>query len=130
MKRCTKIDPLHPYAYNNLAFLYNMHQFYQETINVCGAAKLNNAQNHNCYRHWAFALYKKGEMGKAIKKIKKAINKNRKDAENWIVWGLILRTVGNYESSKHKFKRALKIDKNNETAKKELEFVDRFIDLD
>ncbi len=56
--------------------------------------------------------------------------KNPKDCENWIVWGLILRTVGNYPSSKHKFKRALKIDRDNETAKRELEFVDKFIELD
>ena len=29
--------------------------------------------NHGCHRHWAFALFKKGEMAKAIKKIKKSI---------------------------------------------------------
>jgi hypothetical protein len=50
-----------------------MHQFFQETINVCGCAKVNNPSNHNCHRHWAFALFKKGEMAKAIKKIKKGI---------------------------------------------------------
>ena len=26
--------------------------------------------NHYCHRHWAFALYKKGDMGKACKMIK------------------------------------------------------------
>ena len=29
--------------------------------------------NHTCHRHWAFALYKKGDMAKACKLIKKAI---------------------------------------------------------
>jgi len=29
--------------------------------------------NHTCHRHWAFALYKKGDMSKACKLIKKAI---------------------------------------------------------
>ena len=53
-------------------------------------------ENHTCHRHWAFALFKKGEMSKAIKKIKKGILLNPSDADNWIVWGLILRTVGNY----------------------------------
>ena len=117
LKKCTKLDPQHPFAYNNLAFLYNMHQFYSETIQVCGCAKMNNPQNHNCHRHWAFALFKKGEMGKAIKKVKKGIQKNPKEPDNWIIWGLILRTVGNYKSAQHKFKKALKIDKDNETAK-------------
>ena len=28
LKICTMIDPLHKYAYNNLAFIYNMHQYY------------------------------------------------------------------------------------------------------
>lgn len=52
-------------------------------------------------------------MAKAVKKIKKAINKDERDPDNWIIWGLILRTVGNYASAKHKFKKALKIDKDN-----------------
>jgi tetratricopeptide (TPR) repeat protein len=104
LKICTHLDPKHPFAYNNLAFIYNMHQYYPETINVCNKAKLDNPEGtHNCYRHWAFALFKKGEMAKAIKKIKKAIMDEPADADNWIVWGLILRTVGNYVSAKHKF---------------------------
>ena len=28
LKLCTQLDPLHRYAYNNLAFIYNMHQYY------------------------------------------------------------------------------------------------------
>lgn len=73
-----------------------MHQLYSETINTCECAKHNNKKNHNCHRHWAFALFKKNEMAKAIKKIKNGIKKNSKDSDNWVVWGLILRTVGNY----------------------------------
>lgn len=34
------MDPTNCFAYNNLAFIYNMHQYYQETINVCNTAKL------------------------------------------------------------------------------------------
>lgn len=63
-------------------------------------------------------------MAKAVKKIKKGISKRPKDPENWIIWGLILRTVGNYTSAKHKFKRALKYDKENVTALEELAIVD------
>ena len=69
-------------------------------------------------------------MSKAIKKIKKGIQKNPKDPDNWVVWGLIMRTVGNYQSAKHKFEKARKLDPNNETAHVELLIVERIIELD
>ena len=69
-------------------------------------------------------------MAKAIKKIKKGIEKNPKDADNWVVWGLIMRTVGNYQSAKHKFEKALRLDPHNETAVFELGIVNRIIELD
>ena len=116
--------------YNNLAFLFNLHQFYPETINICGQAKLHIPDQHNCYRHWAFALFKRGEMAKAVKKIKKGIQKHPKDPDNWIIWGVILRYHGNYRSSKHKFLKALKYDKDNETAKQELQAIERIMVLD
>ena len=34
-KRCILIDNTHPFAYNNLAFLFNMHMIYKETLNIC-----------------------------------------------------------------------------------------------
>ena len=40
--------------------------------------------------------------GQRTVKIKKGIYKQPKDADNWVVWGLIMRTVGNYTSAKHK----------------------------
>jgi Tfp pilus assembly protein PilF len=52
-------------------------------------------------------------MTEAIKKIKRAIEYDPKDEENWVLWGLIMRTVGNYKSSLHKYKKALKINPNN-----------------
>ena len=107
-----------------------MHQLYAETISTCGAAKFNNPKNHNCHRHWAFALFKKGEMAKAIKKIKKSIQLSKRDSDNWVVWGLIMRTVGNYQSAKHKFQKAIKYDPHNETAIFELEIVNKIIELD
>ena len=32
LKKCIQIDNRHPYAYNNLAFIYNMHSLFRETI--------------------------------------------------------------------------------------------------
>lgn len=103
-----------------------MHAYYPETINVCNKAKLDNPNGaFNCYRHWAFALYKKGELAKAVKKIKKAISTDPSDADNWVVWGLILRTVGIIDSARHKFETALKIDPENETAIFELDVLSK-----
>ncbi len=73
----------------------------------------DDESNHNCHKHWAFALYKKGEMAKAIKKIKKGVIVDPKDSDNWVTWGLIMRTVGSYKSACHKFEEALRIDPEN-----------------
>ena len=35
LKLCIQIDPFNFYANNNLAFIYNMHEYYQETFNLC-----------------------------------------------------------------------------------------------
>ena len=102
-KTCIQIDPCHPFAYNNLAFLYNMHQFYSETVNICKAAKEANRHGHNTHRHWAFAEFKRGDCIAAIKKIRKGAMKQPESADNWVVWGHILRTAGKYTSAKHKF---------------------------
>ena len=86
--------------------------------------------NHTCHRHWAFALFKKGEMSKATKKIKKAINLDPQDADNWITWGLILRVFGNYKSAMHKFKQALALEPRNQTALDEIDLLERIMILD
>lgn len=35
LKKCILFDNKHPYAYNNLAFLFNIHMIYKETLNIC-----------------------------------------------------------------------------------------------
>ena len=52
-------------------------------------------------------------MAKAVEKIKMAVMYEPNDADNWVVWGLIMRTVGNFPSAKHKLTRALKLDPNH-----------------
>jgi Tfp pilus assembly protein PilF len=52
-------------------------------------------------------------MAKSVKKIKKGIQKNPKDPDNWIIWGVILKYHGSYKSARHKFLKALKLDPNN-----------------
>lgn len=55
---------------------------------------------------------------------------NPHDADNWIVWGLILRTAGNYSSALHKFEQSLKLDPGNETAKFEMDILKKIMELD
>ena len=99
-KVCTQIQPQHPYAYSNLAFIYNMHGYYREAAIVCTTAKVRfpRTVNHNCYRHWAYALFKQGKasMGKAFKKISKAVKEDPADVDGWILWAMMLRTTGSY----------------------------------
>eukprot|EP00349_Pseudokeronopsis_sp_Brazil_P004831 CAMPEP_0202973874 /NCGR_PEP_ID=MMETSP1396-20130829/54878_1 /ASSEMBLY_ACC=CAM_ASM_000872 /TAXON_ID= /ORGANISM="Pseudokeronopsis sp., Strain Brazil" /LENGTH=93 /DNA_ID=CAMNT_0049706711 /DNA_START=440 /DNA_END=721 /DNA_ORIENTATION=+ len=93
-----------------------MHQFYQEAISVCNAAKLKNPKSHNCYKHWAFALFKKGELHKAVKKLQKGMKREPHDADYWVIWGVISKTTGDYEGAKHKFLQALHLDPLNDLA--------------
>lgn len=65
---------------------------------------------HNTHRHWAFAIFKDGNPVQALKKIRKGVTKHKNCVENWIVWGLILRHCGKFESAQHKFQKALKLD--------------------
>lgn len=83
----------------SLAFLYNVHGFSAEAIKICKACKEKNKEFFGAHRMWAFALFKKGDIPTAIKKIKKAIHHFPKDSHNWVIWGLIMRTVGNYQSA-------------------------------
>lgn len=97
---------------------------------MCAQAKEHNREGHNTHRHWAFAEFKEGNLVRAIKKIRKGVKKEPKCAENWVVWGLILRTASKYSSAKHKFERALKIDPKNETAQYELSVVNALLFYD
>ena len=102
-----------------------MHQKYQEAIEACNLAQNSNTDiDITCHRHWAFALFKTGSIAKAVQKIKEAIFFQPEDADNWVVWGMIMRSIGNYQSAKHKFERALKLDPKNETAKFEQEILE------
>lgn len=76
-----------------------MHQVYKDAISTCRLAKDSNTHGHSTHRHWAFAEFKEGNIVKAIKKIRKGAQKDPKMAENWVVWGLILRTAGKYKSA-------------------------------
>ena len=86
--------------------------------------------DHMCHRHWAFALFKKGDMAKACKLIKEALDLHPNDADNWITWGLILRKVGSYKLAQLKFEQALKVEPDNETAKFELNLLEKIMELD
>ena len=125
--------PQHPFAYNNLAFIYNMHGYHKEAAIVCQTAKVRFPKevNHNCYRHWAYALFKENnKSGKAFKKINKAVKEDPLDAETWILWGMMLRSVGNYEQAVHKIKIALDLDPENKTAIYENELLKEMVHVD
>ena len=67
---------------------------------------------------------------KAVRKIRKGVIKDRHSAENWVVWGLILRTAGKLESALHKFERAVKLDPKNLAARQELDLVQSLMYFD
>ena len=62
-------------------------------------------------------------MANALKKVQKAVQVEPHDPENWILWALIMRTVGNYKSAEHKLKQAMKIAPKNQTAIAEMKIL-------
>ena len=59
MTESIRLSPNNLYAYNNLAFIYNFSQKYEEAIEVGEVAKNNNQNIDNlCFRHSAFAYFK------------------------------------------------------------------------
>lgn len=107
-----------------------MHSLFRETIQICQKAKEYNRDGHKTHRHWAFAEFKEGNLLKAVHKIRNGVIKDAKNAENWVVWGLILRTAGKLESARHKFKKAIKIDPKNLAARQELDLVESLMYFD
>ena len=71
-------------------------------------------------RNWTYALIKEKYFVDAILNIRKAIEINPKDPENWLMWGTVQKINGDFSSAKNKFEIALKIDPNHTLAKEEL----------
>jgi tetratricopeptide (TPR) repeat protein len=129
-EKVVQLDPAHPYAYNNLAFLFNMFQMYTDTLHICREAKDHNKHGHRTHRHWAFAEFKSGQTVPALKKIRKACSKYPKEPENWVMWGMILRHCGRYESALHKLKKAQRLAPDSLLVRSELDFVTALLQLD
>jgi hypothetical protein len=89
-------DREHPWAYNNLAYLYNIHHYHKEAKIVCDTASLRMPRGgHHCHRHWAYAEFKLyNQSGEAFKKINLAIQDDPADVDSWILWAMMLRSVG------------------------------------
>lgn len=127
-----QLEPQHPWAYNNLAFLYNVHQYFKEAKIVCETAKFRFPHgNHNCYRHWAYAEYKlNNKSGEAFKKINLAVVEDPADVDSWLLWAMMLRTVGSYKQAQHKLDIAFKLDPDNATAQYEQQLLVGIMEMD
>ena len=90
----------------------------------------NYIESHQCYRHWAFTLFKYNELAKSIQKIKEAVEINAQDPHNWIVWGLVMKKIGSYSSAMHQFKMAQKLDPKRATASEKITILEKIIQLD
>ena len=69
-------------------------------------------------------------MANALKKVQIAVQADPKDPENWILWALIMKTVGNYKSAEHKLQQALYNDPKNQTAINEWKILQGIIEMD
>ena len=110
-----------------------MHGYYKEATIVCNTAKVRfpRSVNHNCYRHWAYALFKeKSTNGKAFKKISKAVKEDPADVDGWILWAMMLRSVGQYKQALNKITVALTLEPENQSATFEKSLIGGMISMD
>lgn len=73
MEWCCKLDPHHPYAVNNLAYLCILLKKYKEASDACTDAYSVNRAAKNYFRNWSVALLNQKLYSEAVEVIKEAI---------------------------------------------------------
>jgi Flp pilus assembly protein TadD len=73
---CCKLAPHHPYAINNLAYVYILLKKYKEAGDACSEAYNKNRVARNYFRNWAIALMNQKQYSTAVEIVKEAIELN------------------------------------------------------
>ena len=73
MEECNRLDQNHPYATNNLAYLFILLRMYKQASDVCKKASSNNQIANNYFRNWAIALLNLNQYSDAVEVIRRAI---------------------------------------------------------
>ena len=110
MEECCQLNPNHEFATNNLAYLLILLRRDKEASEACKRASLTNKFAKNYFRNWAIALINQHQYSEAVNVIKRAIDENNTLAsiftilfiENWMVWGEIMLSKGDFEDARTK----------------------------
>lgn len=81
-------------------------------------------------RNWTYALVQEKYFVDAIHNIRKSIELDPVDPENWYLWGHILFATGDYISAKHKYEMCGKADPEFRLGEKELTKIANVIECD
>ena len=73
MEECCRLDPNHPYATNNLAYLLILLNRNKEAADACRRAANTNKLAKNYFRNWAIALLNQNQYSEAVDAVKRAI---------------------------------------------------------
>lgn len=124
---CSRLDPHHPYAVNNLAYVYILLKKYKEASDACNGAYNINLGAKNYLRNWAIALMSQKLYGEAVEVIKEAIDndpksysKQRLNVENWVVWGEVMKIRGEFEAAKLMYAKAARMNAKDPYPRAEL----------
>eukprot|EP00826_Nyctotherus_ovalis_P044049 TRINITY_DN4718_c0_g1_i11.p1 TRINITY_DN4718_c0_g1~~TRINITY_DN4718_c0_g1_i11.p1 ORF type:complete len:233 (+),score=52.19 TRINITY_DN4718_c0_g1_i11:678-1376(+) len=124
---CSRLDPHHPYAINNLAYVYILLKKYKEASDACNGAYNVNLGAKNYLRNWAIALMSQKLYGEAVEVIKEAIDNDPKsysnpqlNVENWVVWGEIMKIRGEFEAAKMMYEKAARMEAKDPYPRSEL----------
>ncbi len=74
LEECCRLDPNHPHATNNLAYVLILLNRNKDASDICRRAYKTNALAKNYHRNWAVALMNLNQYSEAVDAIRIAID--------------------------------------------------------
>lgn len=82
---CCELNPQHPYAVNNLAYVCILLRKNKDAAEACSNAYNTNSNSHSYFRNWAIALMNLKHYGEAVEVIRNLIDVEPACSSNIII---------------------------------------------
>ncbi|MEN8210824.1 MAG: tetratricopeptide repeat protein [Thermodesulfobacteriota bacterium] len=116
-RKVLAINPEHPDAANNLAFILSENPAsLEEAFRLAKSAKQKKPKDANVLDTIGWIYYQKGAFRTALSELEESLNLNPDSALACFHYGMTLHMEKEYEKARKYFKKALDIDKNFKNA--------------
>lgn len=92
----------------------------QEAVDKCNDAYFGNYKANNYFCNWAIALLNLKMYSEGVDAIIKAVETDKKNPRNWIVWAELMKAKGEFDAVKEKLEIAHQLDSKNKYVESEL----------